>query len=214
MTDILEALNWRYATKKFDPNKKIEAETWSKIEEIMRLSPSSFGLQPWKFVVVTDPKTKEELLPLSWDQPQITDCSHLVVMCRRTDVDETLINHYIESVAKTRNQELSELNHYKEMILGFADRLSEEAIDQWASKQVYIALGQTIAACSLLQIDTCPMEGFSPEGYDKILGLQEKNLASVLLLPCGYRSDEDPYAKASKVRFKKEEVILEGQQVD
>lgn len=208
MTDILDSLKWRYATKKFNPNKKIDSETWGKIEEIMLLSPSSFGLQPWKFLVVTDQKTKESLLPLSWNQLQVTDCSHLVVMCRRTDIDTSLIHHFIERIAKVRDQQASELDTYKNMILGFAERMSQEEIGVWAAKQVYIALGQTMAACAMMKIDTCPMEGFSSEGYDKVLGLQEKNLSSVLVLPCGYRSDEDPYAKAPKVRFEKEEVIL------
>lgn len=208
MTNILDALNWRYATKKFDSNKKIGAQTWEKIEEAMQLSPSSFGLQPWKFVVITDQKTKEALLPLSWDQSQVIDCSHLVVMCRRTDVDESLISHFIEKTAHTRGQQLSELEHYKSMLLGFAERLNEEEISQWAAKQVYIALGQTMATCAMMQVDTCPMEGFSSEGYDKVLGLRERNLASVVLLPCGYRSEEDPYARAAKVRFEKEEVIM------
>lgn len=210
MTNILNALNWRYATKTFDATKKIAPETWEKIEEVMRLSPSSFGLQPWKFVVVTDQKTKEALKPLSWDQTQVTDCSHLVVMCRRTDVDESLINHFIETTANTRGQELSELEQYKNMMLGFAERMSEEQIQQWTAKQVYIALGQTMAACALMEIDTCPMEGFSGEGYDKILGLQAQKLASVVVLPCGYRSSEDLYAKKAKVRFEKSEVIVEG----
>lgn len=208
MTDILDSFKWRYATKKFDPNKKIDPATWAKIEEAMLLSPSSFGLQPWKFVVVTDQKIKEELLPLSWDQSQITSCSHLVIMCRRTDVDANLVNHYIERIASVRGQQTNELENYKNMILGFAERKTKEEIDEWITKQVYIALGQTMAACAMMQVDTCPMEGFSPEGYDKILELQEKKLASVLVLPCGYRSEDDPYAKASKVRFEKNEVIL------
>jgi len=210
MADVLDALKWRYATKMFDPNQKIDPETWEKIEEAMRLSPSSFGLQPWKFVVVTDQKTKEALLPLSWNQPQITDCSHLVVMCRRTDIDEALIHHFIEKVASVRGQKVGELEHFKSMISGFAERMGDEEMDAWAAKQIYIALGQTMTACAIMKIDTCPMEGFSPEGYDKLLDLQEKKLASVLVLPCGYRSGEDPYAKAAKVRFEKEEVILKG----
>lgn len=206
--DIIDALNWRYAVKKFDSTKKIPEAELEQLLEALRLSPSSYGLQPWKFIVISDQDTKEKLKPHSYNQSQVADCSHLVVLCRVNNIDEAYIEKYIKSIAETRGQEVEELDGYKGMMSGAL--LGHEKpcfLRNWANKQVYIALGNLLTSAALMNIDACPMEGFMPAEYDEILGLKEKGLSSVVVCPIGYRSPEDDYAKAKKVRFSTDEVI-------
>lgn len=203
---LANILHWRYATKKFDPARKIDDPTWHQIEQAVLLSPSSYGLQPWRFVVLTDPDLKKSLPEFSYNQLQVADCSHLVVICRREPIDENYLNHYIERIAELRNVAVDSLASYKEMMMGVT-KMEPEKQAIWTSKQCYIALGILMTAASAMAVDNCPMEGFVAREYDRILALPEKGCRSVVLCALGYRSADDKYAGAKKVRFPDEEVF-------
>lgn len=206
--DIIGALKWRYATKKFDPAKKIDAQTWAKIEEAMVLSASSFGLQPWKFVVVTDQKVKEQLLPVSFNQRQPVDCSHLVVLSRIEALTPEYIEKFVALNAQVKNVPVESLKMHKDMMLGFASSQSKEDLEAWTSRQVYIALGTLLTTAALLGVDACPMEGLDRAGYDSLLGLPEKGCRSQVLCALGYRAADDKYGGMPKVRFPASEVVI------
>ena len=198
---IISGLEWRYATKNFDKDKKISKEDLDEIIEAARLSASSFGLQPWKFVIITDAKLREELKKHSWNQAQVTDASHLIVLCSKKDIDERYISRYIESIANTRGIPVSSLDEYKGMINGFAGNLDAEKLNDWAKRQVYIALGTILLTCAMKGIDSCPMEGFDSSAYDKVLGLRGKGFTSAALCAVGYRANDDAASQFKKVRF-------------
>jgi nitroreductase len=207
---LIHQLNWRYATKQFDPQRKICAEDWAALEDALVLTPSSFGLQPWKFVVVKDPAVREKLMPASWGQKQITDASHLVVFAIKTNLTEKDAEAYIEWIVKVRGVPGEALGMLKEMLIGSVIRgMDENGRREWAQKQVYIALGNFLTSAALLGIDACPMEGIDPAKYDEILGLPAKGLASVVVATAGYRSAGCKYAGMKKVRFPKSEVVTE-----
>ncbi|AKH33153.1 Putative NAD(P)H nitroreductase YfkO [candidate division SR1 bacterium Aalborg_AAW-1] len=207
-TELLNALNWRYATKSFDKEKKLDANQLDTLLESLRLSPSSFGLQGRGFVVVENPELRQQLLPYARNQPQVVDSSHLIVLCRRTDVDADFVNRYFEDIAHTRNIDISALDGYKNMVLGSVEGKSKEDLAIWLSKQTYIAQGVLLTTCALLGIDACPMEGFDSAKFDEILGLFDYNLASCVITPVGFRSSDDGYSHAPKVRFAKEDLIV------
>lgn len=206
-TRLLEALNWRYATKAFDSSQTIPSETWDAIEESMILTPSSFGLQPWKFIVVTDPEVKHKLLPHSWNQQQVVDCSHLVVLAAHGPIGDAEIDAFIDTTHAVRGGEKENLQFYRDIMGGFVEKMSAEELIIWAKNQVYIALGQLMASAAFLKIDACPMEGIIPTEYDKILGLDGSGYFTTVACPMGYRSIEDKYASSPKVRYSKEKVI-------
>jgi nitroreductase len=206
---LLHALHWRYATKKFDPAKKIPAADWQALEQALVLSPSSAGLQPWKFIIVTDPTVKARLRPAAWDQSQVADCSHFVVLAVRKDLGSEHVDRHIGRMAEVRGVAPESLGKFRQMITGNLDKARAEArLDIWQSHQVYIALGQFIASAALLGVDTCPMEGFDPAKFDEILGLPGTGFASVVCCAAGYRAADDKYATTKKVRFKPDEVIV------
>lgn len=203
--NIIQQLNWRYATKFFDKNKKISENDWNIIEESLILSASSFGLQPWKFVVVKDQATREILKQNSWNQPQVTDASHYVVLCGKTDMTKEYIENFIQHVAKTRNIPVDSLEQYKNMMIGFSSQMSNEAIASWNANQTYIALGSVLVAAATMNIDTCALEGIDRTKYNEILNL--KGYQALCACAFGYRSSEDKNANLTKVRFDKEAVI-------
>ena len=206
---LLTALHWRYATKKFDPAKKIPAADWQALEQALVLSPSSVGLQPWKFIVVTDPAVKTRLVPAAWNQPQPADCSHFVVLAVRKNLDAEHVDRHIARMAEVRGVTAESLAKFRQMATGNLDKArAEERLDTWQAHQVYIALGQFMASAALLGVDTCPMEGFEPEQFDEILGLKGTGYASVVACAAGYRMADDKYATTKKVRFKSEDVIV------
>ena len=207
-SDMVSALNWRYATKQFDASKKLDSETQTALEEALRLAPSSFGMQPWKFVVVESDEIKAKLRPESWDQPQITDCSSLIVLAARSAVNQDDIDTFIKSIAEARNTTVEELAGYQGMIEGFTGNFDDATRLNWAAKQTYIALGQLMTAAAALKVDTCPLEGINPAKYDEILGLEGSGYQTVVACALGYRSEEDKYAAAPKVRYAAEEVII------
>lgn len=208
-SQLLEQLNWRYATKQFDPNRKINAQDWATLEDVLQLTPSSGGLQPWKFIVVTDPAVRERLRPASYSQPQITDASHLVAFASRNNFSEADVDAHIQNVAKLQGIPLESLAQLRGMLVGgIVTSRDEAARDAWARNQTYIALGNLLAAAALLGIDACPMEGFDRAQYDEILGLKAKGYSSAVVATLGYRLPTDKYATGLKVRFPKEQVFL------
>jgi nitroreductase len=205
---LLQQLNWRYATKKFDPARKIPAEDWRTLEQALILSPSSYGMQPWKFVVVTDPAVKERLVPLSWGQRQVADASHTVVFAVRKGLDAADIDRYLARIAEVRGVTVESQAGFRKMLVGSVEAATRGGfLDNWMTHQVYIALGQFMAAAAMLGIDTCPMEGIEPAKYDEVLGLPAQGYATVVACPAGYRAADDRCAALAKVRFPAEEVI-------
>jgi nitroreductase len=205
---VLEQLQWRYAVKKFDPDRKIPSDVWQVLEQSLVLSPSSFGLQPWKFFVVDNAALRQELLANSWNQPQVVDASHLVVLAINKNMDDTAVDRYVQSMSDIRNTPVETFAKMAEMIKGFmANPKNPFTIDEWATRQVYIAIGQFMASAAMLGIDTCPMEGFNPAKYDEILGLTAMGYASVLVCPAGYRAADDKYAVMAKVRYPQSEMV-------
>ncbi len=203
----IEAMNWRYATKKFDSTQHISQEQLETLLEVLRLSPSSFGLQPWKFIVISKKELQQQLLPYSFHQTQVVDCSHLIVMAAKNSMDAEYIQSYLQDTVSTRGVEEETLEGYKNMLLGFVERMNDDAIRAWGDKQVYIALGNLMTAAANMRIDSCPMEGFDKVEYDNILGLEEQGYHSVVLCPVGFRAEDDKYAHAKKVRFSKVKVV-------
>ena len=204
---ILEALNRRYATKQFDTTKKLDENTLNIILEAGRLSPSSFGLQPWQFIVVTNEDVRKKLKNSGFNQPQITDASHLIVIAARDNVDESYIDEYMTSISNTREIKPDELEGFKRMIIGSISGQTWGATFNWNTKQTYLALGLMIEAAALLKVDSCPMEGFNPAEFDEILSLSETGYKSIALLALGYRSENDHHAKTPKIRFPAEKII-------
>lgn len=207
MSNILEHRTWRYATKKFDATKKISHQDLNSLLEATRLSASSYGLQPYHVFVISDPEIREKLKPVSWNQSQITDASHLIVFAHATDFGEELVDDFITNLSDTRNIPLDGLNGYAEMMKSNLLGLPTDVKASWAGKQVYIALGNALQAAAELKIDTCPMEGFQPEEYNRILGLTDKDLNAAVVLAVGYRSEEDQTQNLPKVRKSKEELF-------
>lgn len=207
MNNYIDKLHWRYATKKFDPNRIVSEEDLNILLEAIRLSASSYGLQPYEVIVVKDSDLKEKLKPAAFGQPQITDSSYLLVFAYNTNVDEEYLDKFIKNNSETRDQPIENFKGLRDMIqnavLGFSDEMKET----WASRQVYIALGNLLSAAAEMKIDTCPMEGFNPSEFDEILDLKSKNLKSVALTTIGYRSEEDQLKDAKKVRKSKEELF-------
>lgn len=205
---LLASLQWRYATKQFDAQKKIPADVWSTLEEALVLTPSSFGLQPWKFIVVTDQTVKQELLKASWNQSQPADCSHHVVFAAKNDLTEADVDRFLDRQVEVRGGTKESLAAYRGMMVGFAGKAAKEGwIKEWAVRQSYIAIGNFMTAAALLGVDTCPMEGIIPATYDKILGLEGTGYSTVVACAAGYRADSDKYATAPKVRYPASEVI-------
>ena len=206
-SELLAALRFRYATKAFDPTRKIPAETWDAIEQSLVLTPSSFGLQPWKFLIIENPETREKLKAASWGQGQVTDASHLVVLTTRTDLDQADIDSWVARLSEVQGMPLEALAGLSGMISSFSSSMSAAEKQAWNTRQVYIALGQLMTAAAVMGIDTCPLEGISPADYDTILGLQGTGYATAVACVLGYRSATDKYATAPKARFVAEKVI-------
>jgi nitroreductase len=205
---LLDALQWRYATKKFDPSAKIAPELWQSLESALVLSPSSFGLQPWRFVVVTNPLTKAGLVSHSWGQSQPADCSHLVVFTVKIGLDEAHVDRFLERQVEVRGGNLESLGGYRNLMVGSLKKAADAGhLDTWQTHQVYIALGQFMTAAALLGVDTCPMEGIVAAEYDKALDLGGSGYRTVVACAAGYRSAEDKYSALKKVRFPASEVV-------
>lgn len=207
MNQTINALNWRYAVKKFD-NKEIPQEKLDIIMESLRLTPSSLGLQAWKFIIVENTDLRKQLLAASMNQEQVVDASHLIVLARNKDLEEGDVKKWTDYLAVEREMPNDKRDGFHQMIMGYLSGIEEESKGIWLDKQLYIALGNLMTVCAIEGVDSCPMEGFDPQQYDEILGLNEKGLKSVVVCPIGYRSADDPYQHQAKVRYPKEDVFL------
>lgn len=204
---LIEGLNWRYATKKFDSTKKISNDDLEKLKEAVRLSASSYGLQLYKVLVIEDLELRKKLQEASYGQAQITESSQLVVFCNYTEVNESDIDEYTNLIASTRQIPHENLKQYGDFMKGATGNFNEEQKQVWTSKQTYIALGNLLAAAAELKIDACPMEGFDAKQYNEILGLDEQNLNTAVVATIGYRSQEDQTQGLVKVRKSKENLF-------
>ena len=208
-SQLIDQLNWRYATKQFDPSKKISAQDWAALEEALVLTPSSIGLQPWAFLVVNDPEVRAKLLLASYGQPQVVDASHLVVFATKANYAEADVDAHIRQAAKIRGVPVEALDGLRTMaVRSVVQGMDETARRNWATNQTYIALGNLVTSAALLGIDAAPMEGFERHRYDDILGLKVRGLTASVIAALGYRKADDKYATAPKVRFPREEVVL------
>ena len=205
---LLNALNWRYATKAFDSGRKIPAEVWQTLERALVLSPSSYGLQPYRFLVIDNPARRAELLPHSWNQKQVVDCSHYVVFTARTRMTDADVDKLIARTTDIRKIPAESLNFYRDMMLGDLVKGPRSQIaHEWATRQAYIALGNLMTCAAVLGVDACPMEGFVPAEYDRVLGLGNSGYASVVCCALGYRAASDKYAALPKVRFEIKDLV-------
>jgi nitroreductase len=205
---LIGQLNWRYATKQFDPARKISPEDWAALEEALVLSPSSFGLQPWKFVIVTDQSVKESLVEASGGQRPPADCSHHVVFAIKKNLGPADVETFVDRIVSVRNTSPASLAGFRASMIEFVSNSKNGDINHWATRQVYIALGNFLTSAALLGIDVCPMEGIDRARYDALLGLAEQGLNTVVVAAAGYRAATDKYATLRKVRFPKEVVLL------
>jgi len=204
---LLDALHWRYATKQFNPTAKIAPELWATLEQTLVLAPSSYGLQPWKFVVVTSQSLKDQLPAAAWGQPQPRDCSHFVVFAAKQTVEDAFVAKFIQRTASVRGVRTDSLNAMKDAILSKLHRMGSSHLN-WTARQCCIALGFLLEAAALLKIDACPMEGIIPEQLDPLLGLTDSGYTSVVVCALGYRAADDAYAAEAKVRFENHEVVV------
>jgi nitroreductase len=205
---LLEALQWRYATKVFDATKKIPADVWQTLERVLVLTPTSYGLQPYRFLVISDPVKRAELLSHSWNQKQVVDASHFVVFTARTKMTEADVNKLITHTSDVRKIPAESLNFYRDMMLGdIVNGPRGKVAHEWAARQAYIALGNLMTCAAVLGVDACPMEGLSPTEYDRVLGLNYSGYATVVACALGYRATTDKYAGLAKVRYEAKELV-------
>lgn len=203
---IIDALSWRYAVKKFDTEQKLKAADIALIERALFYTPTSMGLQLMHFIVVTNSEVKKRMLAVAYNQNQVVDASHVIVLCRKKEIVEKDIDNFITQVVERRNLEVNKLVSYESMLKSVL-KLSKEQQVAWMNNQVYLALGNLLTTCAIARIDACPMEGFDNNLMDELLDLGNKNLASVVIVPVGYRSESDNYSTLKKVRRKRIELI-------
>lgn len=205
---VINSLNWRYAVKKFDPSRKVSEADWSVLEEALRLTPSSYGMQPWKFIVAKNSETRKRLRAAAWNQSQVEDASHFVVFTAKNEVTRENVNDYLQRIADTRKISIDKLGMFRDFLetdLFHGQR--SKMIKEWTARQNYIALGNLMTTAALLGIDTCPMEGIEPDKFDEILGLKDSGYRTIVACAVGYRSIEDHHQHAAKVRYEKHEVF-------
>jgi nitroreductase len=207
MKQIIEDLNWRYAVKQYDPSKIISNEQLEIIKESLRLTPSAYGLQPLKFIFIDTPSLREEIKPIAYNQAQVVDASHLLIICAHTHLDEPYIDTYVDRVKELRNTPAERAAGFSDFLKKNVLAISKEDMEPWNVRQAYIALGQVLHTCASLRIDATPMEGFNAQALDELLGLQTQGLKSVLLCPIGFRSNDDAYQHLPKVRKAPEKIF-------
>jgi len=205
--NIIDALNWRYAVRRFSEQRLDD----DKIRDLLAatcLSATSYGLQPYRIVVVDDVETRKQLLPYAMGQDKVVDCSHLVVLAVQSTIDDGLIDRYISSVAEVRGVSLDQLQGLADHIKAVFAGKSHEQKKAWAHQQAYIALGTLLTAAAVMKVDSCPMTGFEAEGFDHVLGLTEMGLASSVICALGTRHHEDVSAYLPKVRYSQSEMVM------
>ncbi len=204
--ELLGQLRWRYAVKEFDPARKIPAATWAALEDALVLSASSFGLQPWKFVVVETPALRQQLQAKSWNQLQIVQADRLVAFAANTAVDAAYVDRFIARTVEVRGGTPEALAGYRGMMVGFVEKPGFDHA-AWAARQAYLALGSFLVAAAALGVDACPMEGIDPAGYDELLGLAGTPYRTLVVATAGYRAPTDKYGQLAKVRFSAADVL-------
>lgn len=209
MSQVVDALKWRYAVKKFDNKRLLPKHKIDVVKETFNLTATSFGLQPVRLVIIKNKELQKDLVAHSMNQQQVADCSHLLVFCVENKVDSTYVNSYFNRVKEVRNTPDDILKPFKDYLLDVFEKEAEEDTLLWAAKQAYLAMGNLLTVCALENIDACPMEGFNPQGYDEKLLLADKGLKSVLVMPIGYRDQDDMFAGFKKVRKELQNVIIE-----
>jgi nitroreductase len=206
--ELLNALEWRYATKVFDPAKKIPADLWQTLEHALVLTPTSYGLQPYKFLVISNPAKRAELMRHSWNNKQVVDASHLVVFTAKIKITGADVDKLIQRTVEIRKLPADALNAYRGMMLGdVVNGPRGKTAHEWATRQTYIALGNLMTCAAVLGVDACPMEGLVPAEYDKVLNLNGSGYATVVACALGYRSADDKYAKLAKVRYDMKDLV-------
>lgn len=208
MSNFIKNANWRYATKKFDATKKVTDADLQTLKEAIRLSASSYGLQPYQVILVENPELRAQLQPAAWGQAQIVDASHLLVFANFTNIGDAEIDAYLNNMAETRGLPLDALQGYGDFMKSKISSLSAEQKNIWTSKQTYIALGNLLNAAAELNIDVTPMEGFEPEKVNTILGLNERGLNASLIATIGYRHADDTSQSYAKVRKSEQELFI------
>lgn len=204
----IEKLEWRYATKKFDADKKLSNTQLDILKNAFNLTATSYGLQPLKMLVVSSQKVLESLKSFAYNQPQITDCSHLLIICIKTDIDANYVDSRFDLEKEIRGTSEEIISDFRAFLKNSINNDSPEEIEKSAINQAYIALGNLMTVCAYEQIDSCPMEGFIPHKFDKYLNLNEQNLKSILLLPVGFRAEDDHMSQLKKVRSSLDESII------
>lgn len=207
--DIIKALEWRYATKKFDSEAIIPEETIALLKHAFNLTASSYGLQPVKLLLVSNKSTLNDLVPLSMNQKQVGQASHLCVFCVETNIDEAYIIAFFDRIISVNNTPDEVLNPFRTSVISSFEQKSEDDIFKWGAKQAYLAMGNMLTVCATQGVDACPMEGFDPTEYDRYLKLNEQGLRSVLVMPIGYRATDDMFGTMNKVRKPLNESIIE-----
>jgi nitroreductase/dihydropteridine reductase len=208
-TNIIEKLKWRYATKKFDASKKLSEAKLNILIESFNLTATSYGLQPIKMVVIGNADVKQKLVPITMNQEQVNNASHVLVICTETEMDAEFIKDNFKLVEETRKTARAILDPFETFIVAEFSAKSKTSVDTWMAKQAYLALGNLLTVCALEDIDSCPIEGFEPEKYDELLKLNDLGLKSVLVLAVGYRAEDDLFSGLEKVRRGVDEVIIE-----
>lgn len=209
MSTIIDALNWRYATKKFDDSKTVSDADVETLKTAVNLTATSFGLQPFRLLVIENSALKEKLRAASYDQPQLTTASHVFVFAAKTEMSPEYIENFIRLVATERGLNYEDLKGYADYIKGSVGGMDASVVEGWNKRQAYIGLGSLLAAAGELKVDSCPMEGFDAAAFDEILGLSKRGLTATVICPVGYRSAEDKTAGAPKVRLSLEDFVID-----
>ncbi len=205
--NVIEALNWRYAVREFS-NEKVSDESVEMLLDATRLSATSYGLQPYRLIVISDKRLQQRLLEFSYGQVKVVSCSHLVVFAAQTAIGDELVDKYIKQVSSTRKIPLAELLTYANHLKTAIRNKSEKEKREWAHQQAYIALGTLLTSAALLKIDTCPMGGIDAAAYDQALNLHTLNLETSMICALGVRDRKDKAAQMKKVRFDESEMVI------
>ena len=209
MSNTIENLEWRYAVKRFDENKVLSEEKINILKKAFNLTATSYGLQPIKLVVLNDRKLQQQLVQHSFNQPQVGQASHVLILCIETNVDNRYIISYFERVKQVRGTSDEVLDPFKDALVDDFSKKEAAEIREWAKNQAYLAMGNLLTICAMERIDACPMEGFLPSEYDQLLDLEAKGLTSVLVLPVGYRAEDDMFSGFKKVRREMNDSIID-----
>lgn len=211
MADIIKNLEWRYAVKKFDAERLLADPKIEKLKQAFNLTATSYGLQPIKMVVLQNKALQKALVPFSMNQQQVAQASHVLVLCIETSVDSDYIIDYFRRIKEIRGTSDQILTPFKESMVKSFSKKNLDELQNWSKNQAYLALGNLLTVCAMEKIDSCPMEGFQPEEYDRLLSLKDKGITSVLVLPVGYRATDDIFSGFKKVRKNLEDSVIDIQ---